>query len=269
MTEEKVSNLNEWGTRSRSQEERVFLEGPKSRSFEFLHAFSVAREMIRGFRKFHFIGPCVTIFGSARFAEDHQYYQLARVTARELVKQGFGIMTGGGPGIMEAANRGARESGGMSVGCNITLPKEQSHNAYLDLWMEFRYFMVRKFMLAKYSYGFIAMPGGFGTLDELFNVLTLIQTGKMNGFPVVLMGLEYWKPLRQLIEETLVESRTIDHQDTNYLTFTDDPEYAARFIAEVGKKKFMLKSRPHKFLGESKVPHKMPDSASSRVSGNP
>lgn len=260
--EKKVSNLSDWGNKSRDQQERVFLEGPKSRSFEFLHAFSVWKEMIKGFRKFHFIGPCVTVFGSARFAEDHEYYHLARVTGRELVKHGFGVMTGGGPGIMEAANRGAKEEGGTSVGCNITLPSEQKHNPYLDCWMEFRYFMVRKFMLAKYSYGFIAMPGGFGTLDELFNILTLIQTGKIKDFPVVLMGTEYWKPLRTLIEETLVDSRTIDPEDTKYITFTDDPVYAAKFIRDLGLKKFKLKVRAHKIFGESTFPHKRPDSAS-------
>lgn len=267
--EKKASNLNDWGVKSRDQEERVFLEGPKSRSFEFLHAFSVFIEMLKGFRKFHFLGPCVTVFGSARFAEDHEYYHLARLTGQELVKKGFAVMTGGGPGIMEAANRGARDFDGRSVGCNITLPKEQHHNPYLDCWMEFRYFMVRKFMLAKYSYGFIAMPGGFGTLDELFNVLTLIQTGKMKHFPVVLMGTEYWKHLKTLIEETLVDSMTIDPDDTRYITVTDDPAYAAKFITDHAIKNYKLKVRPHRILGETTFPRKKPDSASSRASGNP
>ena len=269
MGEEKTSNQNEWGTRSRNQEERVFLEGPKSRTTEFLRAFAVGHEMIKGFRKFHFIGPCVTVYGSARFAEDHQYYDLARQTGRELVKHGFGVMTGGGPGIMEAANRGAKEEGGLSVGCNITLPKEQRPNPYLDSWVEFRYFMVRKFMLAKYSYGFIALPGGFGTLDELFNILTLIQTGKIKSFPVVLMGLKYWEPLRKLIEETLVSSGTIDSSDTKFITFTDDPVYAANFIREIALKEFQLTMRPRSFLFESKAPRRKQDSASSHVSDNP
>ena len=269
MTEEKASNLNEWGAHSRDQQERIFLEGPKSRSFEFRHVVYVASEMLQGFRKFHFIGPCVTVFGSARFDENHKFYDLARVTGKELVHQGFSVMTGGGPGIMEAANRGAKEAGGVSVGCNITLPKEQKHNPYLDCWMEFRYFMVRKFMLAKYSYGFIAMPGGFGTLDELFNVLTLIQTGKMKNFPVVLMGVEYWTPLRKLLEDTLVSSRTIDPEDLKYITFTDDPAYAARFIREFAVKEFKLTMRPHRLFGESKVPRKTQGSASSHASGNP
>lgn len=269
MTEEKTSNKSEWGAQSRDQKERIFLEGPNSRAFEFHHVLSVAWEMVKGFRKFHFIGPCVTVYGSARFDENHKFYELARVTGRELVRQGFSVMTGGGPGIMEAANRGAREEGGVSVGCNITLPREQRPNAYLDSWMEFRYFMVRKFMLAKYSYGFIAMPGGFGTLDELFNVLTLIQTGKMKDFPVVLMGTEYWKPLRDLMEKTLVQSGTIDFTDTKYLTFTDDPVYAAQFIRDVAMKKFSLRIRPHKLLGETTFPGRTRGSASSRASGNP
>jgi uncharacterized protein (TIGR00730 family) len=266
--EKKVSNLSNWGSESRDQEERVFLEGPKSRSFEFLRAFSVGIEMIKGFRKFHFLGPCVTVYGSARFGRDHEYYALARKTGEELVKHGFAVMSGGGPGIMEAANRGAKEAGGKSFGCNITLPKEQKHNPYLDCWMEFRFFMVRKLMLAKYSYGFIAMPGGFGTLDELFNILCLIQTGKMKDFPVVLMGTEYWRPLRALIEETLVDSGTIDSEDTRYLTFTDDPVYAAKFIRELALKKFNLKIRARKFLGDSTIPYRKQDTSSSHASGN-
>lgn len=269
MTEEKTSNLTQWGAESRDQKERIFLEGPKPRFIEFRHVLAVALEMVKGFRKFHFVGPCVTVFGSARFDQSHKYYALARETGRELVRQGFSVMTGGGPGIMEAANRGAREEGGVSVGCNITLPKEQKPNSYLDCWMEFRYFMVRKFMLAKYSYGFIAMPGGFGTLDELFNVLTLIQTGKMKDFPIVLMGCEYWRPMKDLIDKTLVPSGTIDINDTKYLTFTDDPAYAAKFIREIAMKKFNLKVKPHRFFGETTVPRKTRGSVSSRASGSP
>jgi predicted Rossmann-fold nucleotide-binding protein len=158
-------NKTNWGTESRDKRERIFLEGPKSRTFEFLHAFEVFFEMIKGFRRLHFVGPCVTVFGSARFDEGHPFYNLARQTGRELANCGFVVMTGGGPGIMEGANRGAQEAGGYSVGCNITLTHEQKPNPYLNRWIEFKYFMVRKFMLAKYSYGFIAMPGGFGTID--------------------------------------------------------------------------------------------------------
>jgi uncharacterized protein (TIGR00730 family) len=245
-----ASNRTRWGERSSDQEEKDFLEGPKNRIFEIRHAFHVFSEMLRGFRKFHFIGPCVTVFGSARFDENHEYYRLAFETGQELVKRGFAVMTGGGPGTMEAANRGAKSLGGCSVGCNITLPKEQAHNPYLDQWMEFKYFMVRKYMLAKYSYGFVAVPGGFGTLDELFGILTLIQTKKIKGFPVVLLGTTYWEPLRKLIEDQLVNAKTIDPEDVKTITFTDSPEEAARFIQEVATKHFDLTIRPHKFLGE-------------------
>ena len=180
----KASNRSNWGAEA-TEEDKNFLEGPQSRSAELGHALDVFYEMIQGFRKLHKIGPCVTVYGSARFGKDHEYYHLAEEVGRELVHQGFRVMTGGGPGIMEAANKGAKEAGGTSVGCNIVLPKEQHHNPYLDCFVEFRYFMVRKFMLAKYSYGFVALPGGFGTLDELFEILTLIQTKKIQHFPVV------------------------------------------------------------------------------------
>ena len=253
----KASNKTDWGTVSVDQEERYFLEGSHSRTFEFIHAFQVFYEMFKGLRNLHFIGPCVTVFGSARFDESHRYYELAREMGRELVRHGFAVMTGGGPGIMEAANRGAKDLRGVSLGCNITLPREQRHNPYLDCWVEFRYFMVRKFMLAKYSYGFIAMPGGFGTLDELFNVLTLIQTGKMKNFPVVLMGKEFWEPLRFLIEDHLVEAKTIDPKDTKFLYFTDSPKDAARFIQDIALRDFSLRlrrePRPSKLLGEKSV----------------
>lgn len=261
MKEEiKASNENEWGAGSRTDSERDFLEGAHSRTFEFLHAFYVFYEMLKGFRRFHFIGPCVTVFGSARFDEHHQYYALARKMGRKLVHKGFGVMTGGGPGIMEAANRGAQEALGVSIGCNITLPREQNPNPYLDCWVEFQYFMVRKFMLAKYSYGFVVLPGGFGTLDELFNVLTLIQTGKIKNFPIVLMGLEYWQPLRKLIEERLVTAKTIDQEDMKFLYFTDSPEDAADFIQNIALRDFSLKlrnPRPNYLLGEKNSPTKV------------
>ena len=249
------SNQSHWGAGSRNQQEKVFLEGPKSRSFEARHAFDVFFEMIKGFRKFHFIGPCVTIFGSARFGEEHPFYLLGFEMGQELALKGFAVMTGGGPGIMEASNRGSKSMGGLSLGCNITLPQEQKPNPYLDVWMEFKYFMVRKFMLAKYSYGFVALPGGFGTLDELFGVLTLIQTKKMKDFPVVLVGLDYWEPLRKLIFERLVDSKTIDPDDTKTLFFTDSPAEAAQFIQSIATKKFEVKIRPRKILGEKSLSH--------------
>ena len=160
-------------------EERFFLEGPRSRGSELKSLLTIVAEFIRGFRALHFVGPCVTVFGSARFKEDHPYYALARAVGQRLAKLGFTVMTGGGPGIMEAANRGAKEAGGFSVGCNIVLPEEQKINAYLDRWVTFRHFYVRKVMLVKYSYAFVVMPGGFGTMDELFEALELIQTKKI------------------------------------------------------------------------------------------
>ena len=189
---------------------------------------------------FHFIGPCVTVFGSARFTEESKYYKLAKEVGFEIAKAGFTTMTGGGPGIMEAANRGAKDGGGYSVGCNIILPKEQSPNPYLDRWMEFNYFFVRKVMLAKYSFAFVAMPGGFGTLDEMFEVATLVQTGKMRDFPIVLMGLDYWKPLVDFINNTLVKSGTISPEDTKRIFLTDSPTDALDHIREVTFHEFGL-----------------------------
>ncbi|HEY6402700.1 MAG TPA: TIGR00730 family Rossman fold protein, partial [Blastocatellia bacterium] len=175
--------------------ERYFLEGPKSRGSEAMTLWRVMREFFYGFRKLHFIGPCVTVFGSARFKEDHEYYKLAREIGAAVSNLGFTVITGGGPGVMEAANRGAKDVGGRSIGCNIILPFEQQPNPYLDAMLEFRYFFVRKVMLIKYSYAFVVLPGGVGTMDELFEALTLIQTRKILDFPVVLMGKDYYAPL--------------------------------------------------------------------------
>ena len=158
-------------------EERFFLSGPGKRVSELVRAGRIFTEFLRGFRRLHFVGPCVTVFGSARFPEDHVYYRLAREVGAQLAHAGFTVMTGGGPGVMEAANRGAQEAGGRSIGCNIELPCEQEPNPYLDEWVEFDHFFVRKVMLVKYSYAFVVMPGGFGTMDEIFETLTLVQTG--------------------------------------------------------------------------------------------
>ena len=183
--------------------------GPQPRAQELLRAIRIFTEFMRGFRALHFVGPCVTVFGSARFRENHPYYALARQCGAELARAGFTVMTGGGPGIMEAANRGAKEAGGRSIGCNIRLPKEQQPNPYLDRWITFRYFFVRKVMLVKYSYAFITLPGGFGTLDEIFETATLIQTGKIREFPLVLMGREYWQPLLAFMGERPRNSITV------------------------------------------------------------
>ncbi len=232
---------------ARQREERRFLEGPQGRGFELRHMFRVGREYFSALRALHFLGPCVTVFGSARFAEDHPNYALARQVGGALAEAGFTVMTGGGPGVMEAANRGAKEAGGFSVGCNIILPQEQYANPYLDRLVTFRYFFIRKVMLVKYSYGFVVMPGGLGTLDEVFEIQTLIQTGKVRDFPVVLFGKDFWKPLLDLLD-TLLAAGTIDRADIDRLYVTDDPEEAAEHIRGRAIQRFGLNyaSRPRK-----------------------
>src|SRR5262249_19963778 len=192
--------------------ERYFLEGPQPRSSELAMLWRIAREFFYGFRKLHFVGPCITVFGSARFKEDHPYYNLAVEIGAALSNLGFTVMTGGGPRIMEGANLGACRGGGKSIGCNIVLPHEQRPNPYLDLMLEFRYFFVRKVMLVKYSYGFVVLPGGVGTMDELFEALTLIQTGKIKDFPIVLMGRDYYQPLIDFLRDMVTEG-TISPKD--------------------------------------------------------
>jgi uncharacterized protein (TIGR00730 family) len=184
------------------------------------------------------------VFGSARFREDQPHYQLARAVGAKLAKAGFTVMTGGGPGIMEAANRGAKEAGGYSVGCNIELPKEQRPNAYLDRWVTFPDFFVRKLMLVKYSYAFIALPGGFGTLDEIFETATLIQTGKIQDFPLVLMGKEYWSPLLDFLRERLLAQKTVDAHDVDRILVTDSAADAVQGVTEVAVKRFGLTYGP-------------------------
>ena len=220
-----------------------YLEGPQPRGFELRWAARVALEFLSGFRSLHFAGPCVTVFGSARFGADHRYYQLARRLGAELARAGFTVMTGGGPGLMEGANRGAREAGGRSIGCNIELPEEQHPNPYLDKMVLFHHFFVRKVMLVKYSYAFIGMPGGFGTLDEMFEAATLIQTGKIEDFPVVLMGKDYWAEMLDFLRDTLVREGTIDQGDFDRILVTDDPVEAAARIQEAATRKFGLSYR--------------------------
>jgi uncharacterized protein (TIGR00730 family) len=209
-----------------------FLEGGHRPSDDQLLARKISNEFLRGFRFFRDVRNCVTAFGSARFQEGHPYYELARATGAELARAGFTVMTGGGPGIMEAANRGAKEAGGVSLGCNIQLPQEQEPNPWLDEWLECHYFFARKVMMVKYSCGFILFPGGFGTMDEAFETLTLIQTGKIEDFPIVLMGSEYWRHLQPFVNQTMVDSGTISPSDLEVVYATDDPEEAARYLRE-------------------------------------
>ena len=190
----------------------------------------IVGEFVEGFDALADVGPAVTIFGSARVGRRNRYYGAARKLAAALAQQGFAIITGGGPGIMEAANRGAKEAGGLSIGCNIELPFEQGLNEYVDLGMEFRYFFVRKVMFVKYAEGFVIFPGGFGTLDELFESLTLIQTGKVENFPVVLYGAEYWEGLLRWIRERPLYEDKISPEDLKLLIVTSDIDEACEAI---------------------------------------
>ncbi|MDX1670850.1 MAG: TIGR00730 family Rossman fold protein [Balneolaceae bacterium] len=200
--------------------------------------FKIMGEFVEGYDKLFKIGPCVTIFGSARTQEGQQYYELARETARQITQKGFGVITGGGPGIMEAANQGARDGNGKSVGLGIDLPFEQGVNEYVDpnYVIKFHYFFARKVMFVKYSQGFVVFPGGFGTLDEFFEAMTLIQTQKISQFPVVLVGTEYWKGLIDWIKNTLVEEGTISPEDVNLFRVTDEVEEAVDIICEFYQK---------------------------------
>ncbi len=211
--------------------DRRLLEGPRPRLDEFFRVIRIGIEFIRGFRALHWIGPCVTVFGSARFGENHRYYKLARQAGAELAKLGFTVMTGGGPGIMEAANRGAKDVGGRSIGCNIQLPKEQQPNPYLDKMVLFRYFFVRKVMLVKYSQAFVIFPGGFGTLDEAFEAATLIQTGKIDQFPLIFVGVDYWTPLFDFMQTRLIGEKTISPDDLDRIILTDSIELVSAALS--------------------------------------
>ncbi|MFN4285767.1 MAG: TIGR00730 family Rossman fold protein [Lacibacter sp.] len=230
-----------------------FLEGPQSRWSEFKFAIKVLVEFIRGYRSLAFVGPCVTIFGSARYPESHPYYKLTREVGAATAKLGFTVMTGGGPGLMEAANRGAKDVNGRSVGCNIVLPHEQHPNPYLDKWVNIRYFFVRKTLLIKYSYAFICMPGGFGTLDELFESMTLIQTGKIRNFPIILMGREYHKHVLEHIR-LMKEAGTISPEDEKLFVVTDSVEEVVKILKEQSIKRFALqpeRPKPFRWLFET------------------
>ncbi len=232
-----------------------FLAGPRARLDEFFRACRIFAEFIRGFRALHFVGPCVTVFGSARFPEGHPYYEVAREIGKGCAGLGMTVLTGGGPGIMEAANRGAREAGGRSIGCNIILPQEQKENPYLDKFVTFKYFFVRKVMLVKYSYAFVVLPGGFGTMDELFEALTLVQTRKVSGFPIILMGTDFWKPLLDLMRDRFIPAGTISPSDIDLLTVTDDPRVALDAIRTgvvTHSQRIKQQAKPNALLGEKR-----------------
>ena len=235
------------------REDLILLSGPRSRLGELWRVVRIAVEFIQGFRALHFVGPCVTVFGSARCTEAHPSYEVGRALGRRIAASGFTVMTGGGPGLMEAANRGAKEAGGRSVGCNIQLPAEQQPNAYLDGWTACRHFFVRKVLLFKYFYAFVALPGGLGTMDELFEALTLVQTRKIQNFPVVLIGSAYWQPLVDLLAHMVVEE-TIDQGDLRLLLVTDDLDVVMEHLERNAVRQFGLERRPRprpsSWLGE-------------------
>lgn len=236
-------------------DESLFVRGPLSRFKELTFAFKVFFNFINAFRKMHFIGPCVTVFGSARFTKESEHYKYAEKIGAELSKLGFTVMTGGGPGIMEAANKGAFEAGGYSVGCNIILPFEQKPNPYLHKWINIPYFFIRKVILVKYSYAFVIMPGGIGTLDELFEALTLIQTKVIQNFPVVIFDSEYHKELCEHIE-LMAKNESISPEDMELLFVTDSVAEVITHIESHAIKKFGLinqKDRPKWWLGERKT----------------
>jgi uncharacterized protein (TIGR00730 family) len=223
------------GKPTETEDEKLFEREPTDRRPDFVdsdpwRALRILSEFVEGFDALAGVGPAVTVFGSARVARDSPEYKLARMIARKLAQSGYAIITGGGPGIMEAANRGCKEGGGLSIGCNIELAHEQGLNAYVDLGIEFKYFFVRKTMFVKYADAFVILPGGFGTLDELFEALTLIQTGKIRNFPVVLVGTEYWRGMLDWLTATDLPAGTIDESDLEIFKVTDDPDEVVEMI---------------------------------------
>jgi uncharacterized protein (TIGR00730 family) len=225
---------------------QIYLEGPRSRGYEFRFALRVFWQFIKGFRTLHFVGPCITVFGSARFKEDHPYYEAARAFGKRIADMSFTTLTGGGPGIMEAANRGAFENNGYSIGCNIQLPFEQKPNPYVQKSITFEHFFVRKVLLVKYSYAFIIMPGGFGTMDEFFETLTLVQTKTIINFPIVLFGKEYHKTLFEYMNK-MAEEKTISPEDLNLVLLTDSIDEAMAHIEKYIKTNYKIKIRKRKW----------------------
>lgn len=237
MTSKNSMSDLDWLHQPQSEEEKQFLSGARDYSEELASAGRIFLEFVRGFAALGLKQPCVTVFGSARFREGHQYYELARQLGRRLAEEGYAVVTGGGPGIMEAANRGAKEAKGLSIGCNIQLPQEQKPNPYLDRFVEFEHFFVRKVMLLKYSQAFVVLPGGLGTLDEVFETATLMQTRKIDPFPIVALGGNFWQSMRDFINNTLVDAGTIDVADLKLISLVETVEEAVdqirRYAAKV------------------------------------
>lgn len=229
--------------------EARFLQGPRPLWRDALSAAGTFSELIKGFLAFRSLGPCVTVFGSARIAESHEAYGLAHDMGRRLAELGFAVMTGGGPGVMEAANRGAREAGGVSVGCGIRLPGEAGANTWIDRWIEVKRFFVRKVLLVKSSCAFVVFPGGFGTLDELFEAATLRQTGRIHDFPVILMGRKAWTPLLDHLRTVALRDAMIAPADLASLLVTDSPAEAMACIVHCAVQRFGMRiseARPAK-----------------------
>jgi uncharacterized protein (TIGR00730 family) len=232
VTPEAAQRLRPEGAKT---EDEQFLAGHAPPAFldtDPWRALRILAEFVEGFDAMAAVGPAVTVFGSARTKPDTPLYELARVIGRKLAEAGYAVITGGGPGSMEAANRGCQEGGGLSVGCNIELPHEQSLNAYVDLGVEFRYFFARNTMFVKYANAFVILPGGFGTLDELFEALTLIQTGKIRHFPVVLLGTAYWGGLIDWMRGELLRGGMVSAEDVDQLQLTDDARAAAGIVID-------------------------------------
>ncbi|MBG7607407.1 MAG: TIGR00730 family Rossman fold protein [Verrucomicrobia bacterium] len=223
-------------------EERSWLSGPRSRLHDLVSLLQVGLDLIKAYRILHFVGPCVTIFGSARTKPGTRWYELAREMGEASAELGFTVLTGGGPGIMQAGNQGAFEAGGKSIGVNIILPFEQNVNPYVHRSVDMRYFFTRKTMLVKYSYAFIVMPGGAGTLDEMFETMTLIQTGKLKDFPIILMGKDFWQPLMDFVYK-MAEEGTISPKDPDLIFFTDSVEEAKAHLQRHAVRQFGLRRK--------------------------
>ncbi|ESU22673.1 hypothetical protein FEDK69T_19310 [Flavobacterium enshiense DK69] len=214
----------------KQESQKIFFEAKRDLSDEIRDSFKIMADLWEGIAAFQEINNCVTVYGSARFQEGHKYYELARAMGKKLAENGFTVMTGGGPGVMEAANRGAKEGGGTSLGCNIVLPFEQKPNPYVDKMVEFDFFFTRKTILRKNSLAYVLMPGGLGTMDEIFEVLTLVQTKKLPHRPIVCLGKNYWEKLSNFIRDTMIQEGTISEEDLSLMLLTDNTDEAVEYI---------------------------------------